>query len=98
MIKAYLADGNKFFTVTQYALFPTIDSTTWDPYFAFIGTYWKTRTQPVNVTIRFSEQYPDNYLEVNGRRITYKEIEANYEKVNAILQNHETLEAIEALP
>lgn len=98
MIKAYLADGNKFFNVTQYSLFPTIDPTTWDPYFAFIGTYWKAHTQPVNVTIRFSEQYPDNFLEVNGRRITYKEIEANYEKVDAILKNHETLEAIEALP
>jgi len=98
MIKAYLADGNKFFNVTQYSLFPTIDPTTWDPYFAFIGTCWKTCTQPFNVTIRFSKQYPDNYLEVNGRRITYKEIEANYEKVDAILQNYETLEAIEALP
>jgi hypothetical protein len=98
MIKAYLAAENKFFNVTQYSLFPTIDSTTWDPFYAFIGTYWKNRTQPFNVSIRFSEQYPDNYLEVNGRRITYKEIEANYEKVDAILQNHETLEAIEALP
>lgn len=98
MIKAYLAAENKFFDVTQYSLFPTIDSTTWDPYFAFIGTYWKTSTTPVNVAIRFSAEYPDNYLEVNGRRITYKEIEANYEKVDAILQHHETLEAIEALP
>lgn len=50
--------------------------------------------------VRFSEelQFRKNYMEINGQRFDYKNMDGNVDRICALIHHDQTISAIEALP